>query len=174
MSVTIELDFTGHSPAGVGIGYLSTGLHEAKIVEFRHYDESNRLYAYMVTNGIRHRDSFSLSEKAMPFLMAFLISAGVPETKLQGKINFPFDKLTGKAVYFNYTAPTMGANGQPVDGSYAEYRYVTEAYFGQMKKAQAAPAPTDFAVEAKTANGAGNPVSSDDGFDFLLKSPTAE
>ena len=110
----------------------------------------------------------------MPFLMAFLISAGVPETKLQGKINFPFDKLTGKAVYFNYTAPTMGANGQPVDGSYAEYRYVTEAYFGQMKKAQAAPAPTDFAVEAKTANGAGNPVSSDDGFDFLLKSPTAE
>ena len=67
MSVTIELDFTGHSPAGVGIGYLSTGLQEAKIVEFRHYEESNRLYAYMVTDGIRHRDSFSLSEKAVSY-----------------------------------------------------------------------------------------------------------
>jgi len=102
--------------------------------------------------------------------MAFLISAGVPESKLKGKVSFPFDKLTGKAVYFNYTAPTMGANGQPVDGSYAEYRYVTEGYFAQMKKAQAAPAPADFDVEIKAANGAGTPVASDDGFEFLLKS----
>jgi len=147
MSVTIELDFTGQSPAGVGIGYLSTGSHSATIAEFRHYEDSNRLYVYMVTDGIRHRDSFSLSEKALPFLMGFLVSAGVPEAKLTGKVKFPFDKLVGKNVYFNYVAPNMGANGQPIEGSYAEYRFIPEAYYNQMVKALGAAAPTDFAVE---------------------------
>lgn len=172
MSVTIELDFTGQSPAGVGIGYLSTGLHSATIAEFRHYEDSNRLYVYMVTDGIRHRDSFSLSEKALPFLMAFLISAGVPEAKLKGKVKFPFEKLVGKNAYFNYVAPNMGANGQPVEGSYAEYRFIPEGYYNQMKKAVSAPAPADFAVEQ--TNGKATPAApaeaqEEDGeFGFLM------
>ena len=177
MSVTIELDFTGHSPAGAGIGYLETGLHSAQILEFRHYEDSNRLLVYMITDGVRHKDSFSLSAKAMPFLMGFLVSAGVPENKLKGKTKFPFDKLTGKSVYFNYTSPTMGANGRPVEGSYPDYRYINENYFNQMKKAQAAPAPADFQVEAEPApvsNGASAaPVaktSSADEFEFLMDS----
>jgi hypothetical protein len=175
MSVTIELDFTGHSPAGAGIGYLETGLHSAQILEFRHYEDSNRLLVYMMTNGIRHKDSFSLNPKAMPFLMGFLVSAGVPEGKLKGKTKFPFDKLAGKTVHFNYTAPTMGANGRPVEGSYPDYRYVNENYFNQMKKAIAAPAPADFQVEeqevAPVTNGASAPVattSSSDEFEFLM------
>ncbi len=177
MSVTIELDFTGHTPAGAGLGYLDTGLHTAQIVEFRHYEESNRLYCYMLTNGIRHRDSFSLSEKAMPFLMGFLVSAGVPETKLSGKIKFPFDKLNGKTVHFNYTAPQLGANGQPVEGSYPDYRYVNEQYYTQMKKALSSSAPTDFKVEETpaTANGSnGTPIvaakeeAGGDEFEFLM------
>ena len=86
MSVTLEIDFTGQSPAGGGLGYLTTGLHKAMILEFKHFADSNRLYCYMMTEGVRHRDSFSLSEKALPFLMGFLISAGVPEKKLNGKI----------------------------------------------------------------------------------------
>tara|TARA_R100001082_G_scaffold34386_1_gene17850 strand:- start:692 stop:1219 length:528 start_codon:yes stop_codon:yes gene_type:complete len=175
MSVTIELDFTGHTPAGAGIGYLETGLHSAQILEFRHYEDSNRLLVYMITEGVRHKDSFSLNPKAMPFLMGFLVSAGVPEGKLKGKTKFPFDKLAGKTVYFNYTAPNMGANGRPVDGSYPDYRYINENYFNQMKKAQAAPAPANFVVEPEktVANGApAAPVattSSDDDFEFLMQ-----
>jgi len=178
MSVTIELDFTGHTPAGAGIGYLETGLHTAKILEFRHYEDSNRLLVYMMTNGIRHKDSFSLSTKAMPFLMGFLVSAGVPENKLKGKTKFPFSKLAGKAIYFNYVAPTMGANGRPVEGSYPDYRYVNENYFNQMKKSLADPAPDNFkmaeetpAAKAPVSNGkaapAAKPPSSDE-FEFLL------
>jgi len=176
MSVTIELDFTGHTPAGVGLGYLETGLHEAKIVEFRHYDDSNRLLVYMLTNGIRHKDSFSLSEKAMPFLMAFLVSAGIPEAKLNGKLKFPFDKLIGKSVYFNYTAPTLGENGRAVEGSYPDYRYIPAAYYAQMKQAMHTPAPAEFQVEAPATNGTSVPTpvvvaetsGSSEDFDFLL------
>ena len=40
--VTIELDFTGHTPAGAGIGFLETGLHSAKLLEFRLYDDEWR------------------------------------------------------------------------------------------------------------------------------------
>tara|TARA_R110000751_G_scaffold52437_1_gene114356 strand:- start:3 stop:539 length:537 start_codon:yes stop_codon:yes gene_type:complete len=175
-TTTIELDFTGCTPVGAGIAYLETGLHTGKIVEFKHFAESNRLYVYMMTGGLRHRDSFSLSEKAMPFLMGFLVSAGVPETKLSGKINFPFDKLNGRTIHFNYTAPQMGANGTPVDGSYPDYRYVNEAYYTQMKKATESSAPSDFKVEApkqaapvsngKVANVAAVPT--DDEFEFLM------
>ena len=157
MSVTIELDFTGHTPAGAGIGYLETGHHTAKIVEFRHYDDSNRLLVYMLTNGIRHKDSFSLTEKAMPFLMGFLVSAGIPESKLSGKVKFPFSKLVGKTVYISYTAATMGPNNKPVEGSYPDYRYLQENYFNQIQQASGAPAPADFKVEetsAPTTNGA--------------------
>jgi hypothetical protein len=180
--VTIELDFTGHTPAGAGIGYLETGLHEANILEFRYYEDSNRLLVYMMTEGIRHKDSFSLTPKAMPFLMGFLVSAGVPENKLKGKTKFPFSKLAGKTVRFNYNAPTMGANGRPIEGSYPDYRYVNENYFIQMKKAMASPAPADFKVEEEKApaatpesvdNGKSAPAvaktSSPDEFEFLME-----
>ena len=178
--VTIELDFTGKSPAGgAGLGYLTSGLHKASILEFKHYEESNRLYVYMATDGIRHRESFSLSERAIPFIMGFLVSAGVSEQKLQGKVNFPFSKLTGKTVYFNYTSPTMGANGQPVEGSYPEYRFVKEAHYAQMEKVAAAqvaasqpvatdetPAPKKAAKKAAPANN--TVAASDDDLGFLL------
>ena len=182
MSVTIELDFTGVNPAGSGLGYLTTGMHEAKIVEFKHYEDSNRLYCYFLTNGIRHRDSFSLSDKALPFLMAFLVSTGVSEDKLRGKVNMPFDKLVGKTAYVNYTAPTMGANGQPVEGSYPDYRYLNQAHYDSMQKAMAASAPASFQVEETKAApaatqkvneaavaGSAAPQASDDDFDFLLE-----
>ena len=119
MSVTIELDFTGHTPAGAGIGYLETGLHSAKILDFR--------------------------------------------------------------VYFNYNAPTMGATGRPVEGSYPDYRYVNENYFNQMKKSLAEPAPDNFKMaeeapakapaKASTNNGKAAPVAkppTSDEFEFLL------
>lgn len=112
--VVIELDFTGKTPAGgSGIGYLTSGLHEATILEFKHYEESNRLYVYMATDGVRHRESFSLVDKAIPYIMGFLVAAGVDEGKLTSRVKFPFHKLVNKKVYFKYTAPLMGQNGQP-------------------------------------------------------------
>lgn len=179
-NVTIELDFTGKSPAGgAGLGYLASGLHKASLLEFKHYEDSNRLYVYMATDGTRHRESFSLSERAIPFIMGFLVSAGVSEQKLQGKVNFPFSKLSGKTVYFNYTSPTMGSNGQPVEGSYPEYRFVKEAHYAQMEKVAAAqiaasqpmasdevPAPKK--ATKKAAPAANNVAASDDDLGFLL------
>ena len=42
--VIIELDFTGKTPAGgSGLGYLPSGLHEGTILEFKHFEDSNRL-----------------------------------------------------------------------------------------------------------------------------------
>tara|TARA_Y100001938_G_C8094002_1_gene436927 strand:- start:73 stop:618 length:546 start_codon:yes stop_codon:yes gene_type:complete len=179
MSVTIELDFTGKTPAGgSGLGYLQSGLHKASIVEFKHYEDSNRLYVYMATDGVRHRESFSLQERAIPFVMAFLVSAGVPETKLQGKVKFPFNKLEGKTVYFNYTAPTMGSNGQPVEGSYPEYRFIKEAHYTQMEKVAAAQVAASQPVasdESPVANGkthkavpTNNSTAAEDDLGFLL------
>ena len=177
MSVTIELDFTGKTPAGgSGLGFLPSGLHKATVLEFKHYEDSNRLYVYMGTDGVRHRESFSLSERAIPFIMAFLVSAGVPETKLQGKMKFPFSKLEGKTVYFNYTAPTMGSNGQPVEGSYAEYRFIKEAHYSQMEKVAAAqvaaaqPIATDEAPaeKPKKANAVAPTEDSEDPLGFIL------
>ena len=165
--VVIELDFTGKTPAGgSGIGYLTSGLHEATILEFKHYEESNRLYVYMATDGIRHRESFSLVDKAVPFIMGFLVAAGVDERK------FPFHKLVNKKVHFKYTAPTMGQNGQPTEGSYPEYRFMQKFQYDQVKgatiKVEAPKVET-----APTPNGAGaalpeSPVSDDEGFDYLL------
>lgn len=179
MSVTLELDFTGHTPAGVGLGYLTTGMHEATILEFRHYEESHRIYVYMMTEGIRHRDSFSLSDKAMPFLMAFLVSAGIPEEKLSGKIKFPFERLVGRPVFFNYTAPTMGHDGNPVEGSYPDYRFLPRSFYEQMTKT--VETPSDFEVEETptptpqkskaSSNGVSKPApaaASDDEFAFLV------
>jgi hypothetical protein len=176
MSLTLELDFTGHTPVGVGLGFLTTGMHEATVLEFRHYEESNRLYCYLMTEGIRHRESFSLSEKAMPFLMAFLISAGIPEEKLAGKVKFPFERLVGRPVFFNYTAPTMGTDGSPIDGSYPDYRFLPRAYYEQMAlPTMTASADTgDFEVESsEKTNGvptkpATPEAAGDEDFSFLV------
>tara|TARA_Y100001963_G_scaffold132572_1_gene191239 strand:- start:70 stop:606 length:537 start_codon:yes stop_codon:yes gene_type:complete len=170
-NVVIELDFTGKTPAGgSGLGYLTSGLHDATILEFKHYVESNRLYVYMATDGIRHRESFSLSEKAVPFIMAFLVSAGVDEAKLDGKVKFPFHKLVNKKVYFNYNAPTMGANGQPIEGSYPDYRFVRESHFNHMKTASA-PSPTKAAPANGSSGVAVSPppaAPTQESFEFLL------
>ena len=170
-NLNITLDFTGQTPAGVGLGYLTAGIHSGKIVEIKHYEESNRIYIYMITDGIRHRESFNLSEKAMPFLMAFLVSAGVPEEKLQGKVDFPFHKLSGQTAYFNYTPPTMNSEGQPQEGSYPVYRFYTEAHYTQMMNVLSDAAPV---VTNGKANGVSNGASSkaaaksDQDFGFLL------
>lgn len=169
--VVIELDFTGKTPAGgSGLGYLTSGLHDATILEFKHYVESNRLYVYMATDGIRHRESFSLSEKAVPFIMAFLVSANVDEAKLDGKVKFPFHKLVNKKVYFNYNAPTMGANGQPIEGSYPDYRFVRESHFNHMRNASA-PTPAKAAESNGSTGVAVTPppaAPTQESFDFLL------
>lgn len=171
--VVIELDFTGKTPAGgSGIGYLSSGLHEATILEFKHYEESNRLYVYMATEGIRHRESFSLVDKAIPFIMGFLVAAGVDESKLTSRVKFPFHKLVNKKVYFKYTAPLMGQNGQPSEGSYPEYRFMQKFQYDQVNGASAqVEAPKAEAAPAQNGAGAAlptSPVSDDEGFDYLL------
>ena len=165
-NLNLTLDFTGQTPAGAGLGYLTPGIHSGTISELKHYEESNRLYVYIITDGIRHRESFNLSEKAMPFIMAFLISAGVPETKLQGKVDFPFHKIVGKNVYFNYTPPTMNTEGQPQEGSYPVYRFYTQAHYEQMANVLSSTPVTNG--KAVATNGTGNTPKSDEDFGFLL------
>ena len=170
--VVIELDFTGKTPAGgSGIGYLTSGLHEAPILEFKHYEESNRLYVYMATDGIRHRESFSLVDKAIPYIMGFLVAAGVDEGKLTSRVKFPFHKLVNKKVYFKYTAPLMGQNGQPSEGSYPEYRFMQKFQYDQVKSAGKAEAAEPTAKPPTNGAGAAlpeSPVGDDEGFDYLL------
>lgn len=174
-NVTIELDFTGKTPAGgSGLGYLESGLNQATILEFKHYEESNRLYVYLGTDGVRHRESFSLVDKAIPFIMGFLVSAGVSEDKLASRVKFPFHKLVGKTVYFKYTAPTMGQNGQPVEGSYPEYRFMQEFQYDQVV-GTSTKAPKAKAKKAEVSNGsvgkalpASPPVAGEEDFAFLM------
>ena len=169
--LNIELDFTGVSAATGGIGYLKAGLHTAQIVEFSYFDDSGRLYVYMMTDGVRHKDSFNTSSAAsMPFVKAFLLSAGVPESKLAGKSKIPFEKLAGKTVYFNYVPPEMDSTGKAVMGSYPKYTFYGKGRYTQMQ-AVANLTPQD--VEVETSNGAGKPVSQAaetkavEDFDFL-------
>ena len=174
----LELDFTDKTPAGGGLGYLSPGQHQAAIIEFRHYADSNRLYCYLLTEGIRHRESFSLSEKGMPFLMALLVSAGMSADKLTGKQKIPFHKFVGRSVYFSYTPPTMGANGQPVENSYPSYRFYAEAQYNSMVAA-ANSAIESIEIEETPPNGSNGqavpatapaPAAATDGnFDFLVE-----
>lgn len=165
-NLNLTLDFTGQTPAGAGLGYLNPGIHSGTIAELKHYEESNRLYVYIITDGIRHRESFNLSEKAMPFIMAFLISAGVPETKLQGKVDFPFHKLVGQSVYFNYTPPTMNTEGQPQEGSYPTYRFYTQTHYEQMMSVLSSTPVTNGASAPSSATTTA--AKSDEDFGFLL------
>ena len=173
--VIIELDFTGKTPAGgSGLGYLPSGLHEGTILEFKHFEDSNRLYVYMATDGIRHRESFSLVDKAVPFIMGFLVSAGVDENKLASRVKFPFHKLVDKKVYFKYTPPTLGQNGQPVEGSYPEYRFMQKFQYDQVNGAQTQVEASETVQQQTVSNGKdavlpSSPVSGDeDGFEYLL------
>jgi len=172
-NLTIELDFTGVNAASGGLGYLKAGLHTATLVEFNHFDDSNRLYAYYMTDGVRHRDSFNLgSPNALPFLKAMLESANIPASKLSGKSKIPFHKLVGNTVYFNYVPPEMDSTGKAVQGSYPKYTYYTKARYAQMQEV-ASLTPQDVQVEQ--SNGGGAPVaqaatakSEGEDFDFLL------
>lgn len=160
MSISIDLDFTDVTAAtGSSLGVLTPGLHKATIEEFTHYTDSGSvLYAYMNTGGIRHRERFNLSNvKALPFVKAFLLSAGVPEKKLAGSAQVPFEKLVGNTVYLNYTPPQIDQNGNAVKGTYAKYNFFDKKRF---EKLSAASAPAKQAEEATTDSGGD--------FDFLL------
>ena len=172
-TVAIELDFTNVSTA-CGLGTLPAGLHTGTIVEFKYFEDSNRLYAYMVTNGIRHRESFGLANpKTLPFLKAFLVSAGVGEDKLQGAGKIPFHKFTGRTVYFQHTPAETDGNGQRRDGSFARYVFYPKAQWDQMSAwspvVDDGNSSDDFEVEAPAAPQAeAKPAASGDDYDFLI------
>jgi hypothetical protein len=175
----ISIDFTGHAPAGgLSLGYLPEGIHSAVIMESRQYeDNKDRLYIYMTTEGIRHRDSFNIVGKGVAFLMGIFQSAGVPVAKMVGKIpKFPTKNLVTKTVYFQYTPPQLDETGRRVDGSWPQYRYYTEAEYKQLMSIIGESPAEDFSVEEpvqETTNGkAGAPIPSapaEEDFDFLLK-----
>ena len=178
LNPSLTIDFTGHSPVGgASLGYLTQGFHSATVIETRQYeDNKDRLYVYMLTEGIRHRESFNLTGNGIAFLMGFLVSAGIPEKKLEGRTKLPFDKIVNRPVYFNYTPPELDKAGRRVDGSYPRYRFYTEDQYNQMVKATNTPMSDDFQVEetSKTNGSSGKPVStpaasSEENFDFLLE-----
>tara|TARA_R110000824_G_scaffold3120_4_gene14407 strand:+ start:699 stop:1259 length:561 start_codon:yes stop_codon:yes gene_type:complete len=168
--LTLEIDFTGISAATGGISVLPPGTHTASIDEYARFTDngSNKLYVYMVTDGLRHRQSWNLtSDGSKSHLMAFLLSAGVPDAKLNGKAKIPFSKTVGRTVYFNYVPPELDANGKAVQGSYPKYTFYTKGRYDKLAAVSNAPK-----VES---NGAGKPVpppkkeeSSSNDFDFLL------
>lgn len=178
-ALNIELDFEGINAAG-GLGTLPAGLHVGKIAEFRHFPDTNRLYVYMLTGGIRHRESFGLENpNSMPFLKAFLLSAGVPEKNVSGKGKVPFHKLCGRNAYFQYTPAQTDSDGSRVEGSYARYVFYQKEQWDQMF-AYSDASDSDVVIEATpAANGTSEkPASSEvakpaaassgDDFDFLL------
>ena len=173
----MQVDFSNTGAVSAPVGYLTNGLHGAAILEHKTFDDSGRLYVYMQTDGIRHRESFNL-EKGLIFLKAFLVSAGVPEDKLSGAVELDkiLDRLISREVFFNYQAPNLDGSGRRVEGSYPRYNFYPKKQY-EMMVASRTPAATqaavaDIAVEpakeetasaAPTTNGS---ASSD--FDFLL------
>ena len=158
-SLVLSIDFTGVASSQAPLAFLESGLHSAIIDGFTHYDDSNRLYAYMETNGIRHRDSFNLGDvKFLRYVKDFLLSAGVSESKLDGASDVPFGKLKGRTVYFQYTAPQE-------DGGYPKYSFYTESRFDALQKATSGT--KQEIVKAPAPNGAKAPAT--DEFDFLLE-----
>ena len=133
--LTIEIDFTGINAATGGISVLPPGLHTASIDEFARFTDngSNKLYVYMVTDGLRHRQSWNLnSDGSKSHLMAFLLSAGVPDAKIGGKSKIPFGKMTGRTVYFNYVPPELDGSGRAAQGSYPKYTFYTKARYDKL------------------------------------------
>lgn len=178
-SLTLDLDFTGINPSS-GLGYLEAGTHSGTVADIRHYADSNRLYVYMETDGIRHRESFSLApnaggeRKGLVFLLNFLVSAGVPSDKIANRPvkGFPLHNLVGKNVYFQYTPPVMNDNGTAMDGSYPSYKFISADRFNSIQNTVNTIAKASFDVEAPAATNGQAPAvapttSTDTDFDFL-------
>jgi hypothetical protein len=174
----MRVDFSDTGSVTSRMGYLTTGLHAASILEYKTFDDSNRLYVYMQTEGTRHRESFNL-ERGLIFLKAFLVSAGVPEDKLSGAVELDkiLDKIVGRSVYFNYQPPELDAEGKRLDGSYPRYNFYPQKQFEMMVAARspaaAQAAVADIAIEEPKAVATATPVtttatSSASDFDFLL------
>tara|TARA_R100000808_G_C2155439_1_gene167914 strand:+ start:12544 stop:13083 length:540 start_codon:yes stop_codon:yes gene_type:complete len=174
-TIALDLDFTNVSTAG-GLGILPAGLHQGTIVEFKYFEDSNRLYAYILTDGIRHRESFGLANpKTLPFVKAFLVSAGVDESKLQSSGKIPFHKFTGRTVYFQYTPAEVDSSGQRKDGSYARYVFYPKAQWDQMSAwspvVSDEDSSADFEVEAAAPKAEEKPSAAPaagDDYDFLI------
>tara|TARA_R110002051_G_scaffold156492_1_gene228254 strand:+ start:15096 stop:15623 length:528 start_codon:yes stop_codon:yes gene_type:complete len=169
--LNLTIDFTGVSAAG-GLGTLSPGLHMGKVAEFQYFEDSGRLYAYIITDGIRHRESFNVTNvKSFSFLKSFCMSAGLPEEKLLSEVDIPFHKLCGREVYFNYTPPKLDGDGKAQSGSYPRYAFYIKSRYDQMASVMSQK-PQDVKIEeAPKANGAGKPTAkaASDDFDFLLQ-----
>lgn len=152
----LHLNFTGTEISdSPGITFLKPGLHTAKIMEFRFFEESNRLYVYMLTDGDTHRESFNL-ESGIMWLGKFLVSAGIEATKISNKdiARFPIHKLVGQEVYFNYTPPTLDEKGERVEGTYAQYRFYPKGRYEKMVAATTAVAEdVEIETEAMPTNG---------------------
>ena len=171
-NLTLDLDFTGIT-IGEGVGYLPPGLDTGQVLEFAHFEDSNRLYVYMLTNGIRHKQSFNL-DKGLVWLGRFLVSAGCPRDKISDRKikGFKFQNVIGHTIHFNYTPPNMDENGRAMDGSWPKYEFYTKDRYQQLQDA-ANLNPQDIEVEG--TNGGGKPVAqaaqaakSSEDFDFLL------
>lgn len=175
----MQVDFSDIGSVTSRIGYLTNGLHTATVLEHRTFDDSNRLYVYMQTDGVRHRESFNLGT-GLVWLKSFLVAAGVPEDRLSGTVELDkiFDKLVNREVFFNYRAPELDSEGKRLDGSYPNYNFYPKSQFEMMVAARS-PAATQAAVadiaieEPKEAATAAAPVtttasSSASDFDFLL------
>ena len=163
MDLNIEVDFSGVNAATGGLAILDPGLHTAIVDEFTHFtDSGNVLYAYLNTNGMTHRERFSMdNETGLAFLKAFLLSAGVPEGKLAGKSKVPFGKLVGRTVYFNYTPPRVDENGKRVAGTYPKYIFYSEARYSKMVSYQSGTPEVSAPVVTNGSKESGD-------FDFLL------
>ena len=137
------------------MSYLAPGLHSGKIADIRFFEESNRLYVYMVTGGEMHRESFGLTN-GMTFLGLFLISAGIEAEKLsnQNIAKFPMHKLVGKEVYFAYTPPDLDGNGERIDGSYPRYKFhKKERWEALVAATQTVAEDVEIEVESAPSNG---------------------
>ena len=174
----MQVDFSNTGSVTSRMGFLTNGLHVASILEYKTFDDSNRLYVYMQTEGIRHRESFNL-ERGLIFLKAFLVSAGVPEDKLSGSgaLDKILDKIVGRDVHFNYQAPEVDAEGKRLDGSYPKYSFYPKKQFEMMiasrSPAAAQAAVADIAIEEPKEVATATPVtttanSGSSDFDFLL------
>jgi hypothetical protein len=175
----MQVDFSNTGSVTSRMGYLTNGLHTASVLEYKTFDDSNRLYVYMQTEGTRHRESFNL-ERGLIFLKAFLVSAGVPEDKLSASVALDkiLDKLINREVFFNYQAPELDSEGKRLDGSYPRYNFYPKKQFEMMiasrtpVAAQAAVAdiaieePKEVATATPATTTTANNGSSD--FDFLL------
>lgn len=129
--INIAIDFTGINAAtGVGLGYLDTGYHTGTLSSFKVYGEgeAQRLYCYITTGDVTHRESFDLA-KSKAQIKGMLVSAGVDERKLAGSATIPFGKMVGKTVRFYYTAPNLGSDGKPVKGSWPRYAWLTQSQY---------------------------------------------